>query len=236
MTTNICVQELWGTLSKCINGAIDGTHVSITAPKEHPEAYVNRKGVHSMQLQVVCDHTGKFIHCYTGHLGSVHVVHFMRSEVFQFLNDPEKFPNNYHLLGDAAYTLHKHLMVPYKDNSHLTIRQINYNKSHSSTRMAIEKAIGLLKGRLRRLLDNLPMTRTDLIPKYIIACCVIHNICLCLLRHDHFQPLAIAINAEPLPHINEAIHVDILVDRNLRDIARRKRDLIAEELPIQENV
>ncbi|KAB0803856.1 hypothetical protein PPYR_00826 [Photinus pyralis] len=33
-------------------GAIDGTHISITAPKEHSESYVNRKGVHSIQLQV----------------------------------------------------------------------------------------------------------------------------------------------------------------------------------------
>lgn len=33
-------------------GAIDGTHISITAPKDHPEAYINRKGIHSVQLQV----------------------------------------------------------------------------------------------------------------------------------------------------------------------------------------
>jgi len=33
-------------------GAIDGTHIKITAPKKHPEAYINRKGYHSMQLQV----------------------------------------------------------------------------------------------------------------------------------------------------------------------------------------
>uniref|UniRef100_A0A1Y1JVQ6 Nuclease HARBI1 n=1 Tax=Photinus pyralis TaxID=7054 RepID=A0A1Y1JVQ6_PHOPY len=33
-------------------GAIDGTHISITAPKNNAEAYVNRKGYHSMQLQV----------------------------------------------------------------------------------------------------------------------------------------------------------------------------------------
>lgn len=33
-------------------GAIDGTHVQITKPKEHGESYINRKGYHSMQLQV----------------------------------------------------------------------------------------------------------------------------------------------------------------------------------------
>lgn len=33
-------------------GAIDGTHINIPAPHENPECYVNRKGHHSIQLQV----------------------------------------------------------------------------------------------------------------------------------------------------------------------------------------
>lgn len=33
-------------------GAIDGTHINIPAPHEHQESYVNRKGHHSIQLQV----------------------------------------------------------------------------------------------------------------------------------------------------------------------------------------
>lgn len=33
-------------------GAIDGTHIRIDAPKENPADYVNRKGFHSIQLQV----------------------------------------------------------------------------------------------------------------------------------------------------------------------------------------
>lgn len=44
--------------SKCnfpkVIGAIDGTHVHIAAPKMHYKAYINRKGYHSIQLQVMC--------------------------------------------------------------------------------------------------------------------------------------------------------------------------------------
>lgn len=36
-----------------IIGAIDGTHINIPAPKHNPEAYINRKGHHSIQLQVM---------------------------------------------------------------------------------------------------------------------------------------------------------------------------------------
>lgn len=35
-----------------IIGAVDGTHINIPTPKKYPECYVNRKGHHSIQLQV----------------------------------------------------------------------------------------------------------------------------------------------------------------------------------------
>lgn len=34
-------------------GAIDGTHINIPAPNKNAEAYVNRKGHHSIHLQVI---------------------------------------------------------------------------------------------------------------------------------------------------------------------------------------
>lgn len=69
-------------------------------------------------------------------------------------------------------------MIPFKDNGHLSERQINFNKRLSSARMIVERSLALLKGRFRSILDTLSMQRTDLIPKYIIACCILHNICL----------------------------------------------------------
>ncbi|XP_011686365.1 PREDICTED: putative nuclease HARBI1, partial [Wasmannia auropunctata] len=72
-------------------GAIDGTHINIPAPHENPECYVNRKGHHSIQLQAICDHQCRFIHCYIGNVGSVHDQRVFRlSEVYDYLNDPTK--------------------------------------------------------------------------------------------------------------------------------------------------
>ncbi|XP_071576255.1 putative nuclease HARBI1 [Temnothorax nylanderi] len=136
-----------------IIGAIDGTHINIRAPHVSPECYVNRKGHHSIQLQAVCDHERRFIHCVAGHVGSVHDQRVFRlSEVHNYLQDPRKFSNDSYLVGDAAYSLHENLMTPYRDNGHLTHKQKNYNFCHSSARMVIERTFGLLKGRFRSLL------------------------------------------------------------------------------------
>lgn len=32
--------------------AVDGTHIKIAAPRDHSDSYINRKGYHSIQLQV----------------------------------------------------------------------------------------------------------------------------------------------------------------------------------------
>lgn len=43
-----------------IIGAIDGTQIGIRAPPENEYAYVNRKGFHSINVQVVIDHKARF--------------------------------------------------------------------------------------------------------------------------------------------------------------------------------
>ncbi|XP_046408217.1 putative nuclease HARBI1 [Ischnura elegans] len=161
-------------------GAIDGTHIEIPAPNESAAAYVNRKGYHSIHLQAVCDSEAVFTHCYAGNVGSVHDARVFRlSAVHNFLNDETKFPNDSHIIGDAAYGLHPQLLTPYADNGHLSQRQKNFNFTHASARMAIERAFGLLKGRWRSLLHTLAMQDLLLeqVPIVILSCCVLHNIC-----------------------------------------------------------
>lgn len=162
-------------------------------------------------------------------MGSVHDQRVLRlSEVEGYLNDPTYFPGDSHLIGDAAYGIHKHLLVPFKDNGHLTVRQKNFNFCISSTRMGVERSLGVWKIRFRSVLDRLPMTRTDLIPEYIIACCVMHN--LCIARNDLFDDEI--IDFEPIDP--EAIDAR---QGNRNDAGRlegiEKRNRIAATLPLQ---
>lgn len=97
----------------------------------------------------------------------------------------EYFPDDTHLLADSASSLQTRVMVPYRDNGHLGVEERYFNRILSAARMLIERAIGLLKMRWRILLDRQPMTKTILIPFYILACCILHNICI--QRNDEFD-------------------------------------------------
>lgn len=54
-------------------------------------------------LQAVCDHNRQFTHIYVGNVGSVHDARVFRlSHIQNYINNPNKFPNNTHLIGDSA--------------------------------------------------------------------------------------------------------------------------------------
>lgn len=162
-------------------GAIDGKYMSIKAPQEQPQQYINRKCFHAITLQAISLPNLKFIDCFTGYPSSVSDIRvFRNSPIYQgFLqNTNNYFEENEFIIGDKAYPLHKWCIPPYIDRGTLTPAQIYFNKCHTKTRQVVERSFALLVGRFRRLKDMLDMTRMDMIPKTILACCVLHNICL----------------------------------------------------------
>ncbi|XP_066596306.1 uncharacterized protein [Prorops nasuta] len=163
-----------------IIGSIDGCHIPISSPTEYPNSYVNRKGFHSMVLQGICDHKMRFIDVFTGFCGSVHDARVWQLSDIKRLSDNNVnryFPENTHLIGDSAYPLSQHLLVPYRDNGHLNNTQKTFNTQLSKARIVIERAFGILKGRFRKL-KYVYMYNTEMIPLIIISCCILHNICL----------------------------------------------------------
>ncbi|CAJ1057880.1 putative nuclease HARBI1 [Xyrichtys novacula] len=58
-------------------GAIDCTHVAIKAPSLDEYAYVNRKGVHSINVQIICDAQMNLLNIVARWPGSTHDSHIM---------------------------------------------------------------------------------------------------------------------------------------------------------------
>lgn len=198
-----------------ILGAIDGCHIPIICPAEYPETYVNRKGFHSILLQAVCDNNMNFIDCVVGWPGSVHDARVYRNSLFN--TGGHKCAPDFHLLGDSAYPLASFLMTAFKDNGNLNADKIRYNYLHSSTRMVIERAFGLLKGRFP-ILKYVRWSNIENICKLILAACVLSNICL--LHEEDVQDF---LQDEP-----EVNCFDNVLPNNTQGL--RKREHIVEYL------
>jgi len=126
-------------------GCLDCTHVRITAPSENEAEYVNRKGYHSINCQLICNADLIITNCVVNWPGSVHDSRILRGsnvwEVFERV--PRPLPGI--LLGDSGYPLREWLMTPYTDPN--TRPKERYNGAHRTTRSTIERTNGVLKKR-----------------------------------------------------------------------------------------
>ncbi|XP_067626833.1 putative nuclease HARBI1 isoform X2 [Eurosta solidaginis] len=157
-------------------GAIDCTHIAIKGPNNCKEMYFNRKKAYSIVVQAVVDCNKKFIDVTCGEPGSLHDYRVLRrSKLFE---DEEMFPNSHFIIGDSAYPSNKWIVSPFKDYGNLNDAQRKFNEILSSTRMVVENAFGLLKGRFRRLLMFTEQIDLKMITNIVVSVCVLHNICI----------------------------------------------------------
>ncbi|XP_056018427.1 putative nuclease HARBI1 isoform X2 [Ostrea edulis] len=135
-------------------GAIDGTLISIIAPKENEPEFRN----------VVCKWPG-----------SVHDS-FMFSN--SALKDHMEARDDGWLLGDSAYALKKYMMTPKLNPS--TAAEQSFNAAHSRTRVVVERALGVCKSRFRCIHKSggvLLFTPAKSV-QIIMACLKLHNMCV----------------------------------------------------------
>lgn len=158
-----------------IVGAIDGCHIQITAPPHNHHDYYNRKQVHSVVLQGMCDDKMRFTDVFIGAPGRMHDAKIFRSSpIFQKLPDPSFLPPKYHIMGDNAYPNSSFLITPFRDNGHLSPEKSRFNTSLSAIRQCIERAFGMLKTKFRKL-KFVDIKEVTAVNEIIAACIFLHN-------------------------------------------------------------
>lgn len=172
-------------------GAIGGTHIPISAPRDNPDDYFNQRGWHSVILQAVVDHEARFTDVYAGWPGSTSMSSVLSSSDLYL--KAEDRPDGYlfpreksitsdgveiplHLIGDESFPLKPWLMKGYSRHHQLSPEQRRFSYTLTSARSVVDTAFMRLKGRWRCLLKK---TEIDvaMMPRVVAACCVLHNVC-----------------------------------------------------------
>ena len=158
-------------------GAVDGSHIPIIAPRLHAADYYNCKGFHLLLLQGVVSAKCLFWDFDIGWAGSMHDANlWARTEIGQHCEAGKLSP--YCLVGDAAYPCHPWMLAPFKGHKDgLSREEYHWNFVQSSTRMCVERAFGMLKGRWRILLKRIDVHLKN-VPDLVATCLVLHNMCI----------------------------------------------------------
>ncbi|KAM4610062.1 putative nuclease HARBI1 [Polymixia lowei] len=152
-------------------GAVDCTQIPIKAPSGPEEGdFVNRKGFHSINVQMICDSTCLISNVEAKWPGAIH-----DSRIFTESDLCTVFEHGHYdgiLIGDRSYSCRSFLLTPYPDPR--PGPQARYNAALALTRAPIQRTFGQLKGRFQCLngLKVAPDRACDI----TVACVVLHNI------------------------------------------------------------
>ena len=172
-------------------GAIDGTHIPVTAPREGAADFANRKQYASIVMQAVVDHNMLFRDVTAQHPGSNHDAAVLRdSYLFNHFNrlfpesdreldgivdgngDALPFVVPFYIVGDPAYPLLTWLLKNYPHEE--SPEEVSFNLRMNKLRIIVEQAFGRLKGRWRILCKKSDQF-VFYMPRVIVACAVLHN-------------------------------------------------------------
>ena len=180
-----------GFITGCI-GAIDGLLIPIRSPgKQDNQAklFRCRKGYTAINVQAIADSRGRFLYASIGIIpGSCHdSFAWSKDSMCGRLRDPDSATANWlrakglHLIGDDAYPCSQTMAVPWPGKWGIETPELAYNEVHSSARVSVERAFGMLCRKwllLKRPFER-SVRRTDQsagIHITVKVCMLLHNL------------------------------------------------------------
>ncbi|XP_022684247.1 putative nuclease HARBI1 [Setaria italica] len=180
--TKILGNHRWDPYFKDCIGAIDGTHVRASVPKDMELSFRGRKSYASQNVMAAVDFDLRFTYVLAGWEGTAHDALVLRDALER--ENGLRVPQGKFYLVDAGYGAKPGFLPPFRDvryhlnewgNNPVQNEKELFNLRHSSLRIIVERAFGCLKRRFKILDDATPFfpfpTQVDI----VVACCIIHN-------------------------------------------------------------
>ncbi|XP_030949024.1 uncharacterized protein LOC115972945 [Quercus lobata] len=169
---------------KCV-GAIDGTHISASAPSGRTTAFTDRRSDITQNVMCACNFDMRFTYVHTGWEGSANDARVMQDALGHAECEFLWLPRGSYYLVDSGYAIGSAFLPPHKStcyhaqefrgaNQQPSTPQELFNYRHSSLRMVIERCFGVLKARFPILtgMHSFSISRQRLI---VTTFCALHN-------------------------------------------------------------
>uniref|UniRef100_A0A803JI78 Putative nuclease HARBI1 n=1 Tax=Xenopus tropicalis TaxID=8364 RepID=A0A803JI78_XENTR len=138
-----CVSDIPNVL-----GAIDCTHVAFNSPLDKEHIFRNRKGYHSLNIQIVCDANMNIRSIVSGFPCSSHDAYVLKQSGLYADFQSGQMPHGC-LLGDAGYLFYRWLMTPIPRPC--TRAESAFNEAHVRVWSVNERSFGVVKSHFRCL-------------------------------------------------------------------------------------
>lgn len=206
-------------------GCLDGSYISCSTPAHKIRStYSNRHDQISITLQAICDSNRRFLDVFTGAPSKIH-----DARIYKMSPVSDKLQaicqGKYHILADGAYEIREWLLVPYRKYEALPEHKKRFNDRFCATRVVIENSFSNLKKRFIQLI-RIDMWSVDRITKFILSCCVLHNLCIDCddkMEEEDFEEFEddYRTDEEQLPEMSQSAK-----DKYLHRLGELKRDEI----------
>lgn len=130
----------------------------------HPDSWLN--------LELVCDHRGRFLHCRISKGSDVDRGSALRDRLKQH---PELMPSGSYLVARAGYPLTAHILTPYTRS--VGPREELFNKTLEGHFQILDQAVANLRARFQRL-RYLDIGNYERARAVVLTACVLHNVFL----------------------------------------------------------
>ena len=181
-----------GAIFANIIGAVDGYVVKIEFPKKatNPKKYFNRKGCYSVLLLICVDANGYIIYYDLQYAGATHdSTAYKGSDLSTWAKcgSFDRGGKRHFILGDAAFMTCSGVLAPYtRGSSEITMDEFNFNYFHSSLRIKVEQALGMMVAKFGILKTYLRHS-LDINKKIVAACINLHNFLLSKKSTDYLE-------------------------------------------------
>jgi hypothetical protein len=156
-------------------GCIDGTHIPIVKPRNHPqpEIFRCRKGFFSINVQILCGPDHSIYNVVARWPGSTHDSRIFSNSVLKCRLENNEIRGT--ILADSGYPCLRYMMTPLRSPNSAAERA--YNRAQIKTRNVVERTIGILKNRFRCLVNTMQY-QPETIGQMIVACVILHNLAI----------------------------------------------------------